>query len=111
MSRETKLVECFACGGTGLYIEGPRLHDGTATVCLQCKGTGATTITYTPFTVRKIVPTIRRVYEATENRDVYCGKHTFGNGRTIDYSKYGCQYEEWLRGVEPKPIPDDPRYI
>lgn len=50
--RITVKCECTDCGGTGLYT-GWNCHDGATSVCDTCKGTGATEISYTPFTGRK----------------------------------------------------------
>jgi hypothetical protein len=44
-------AECTSCGGTGLY-RGFAEPQGTAVVCLNCKGTGCITLQYTPFTKR-----------------------------------------------------------
>ncbi len=50
--REVVKAECGTCGGTGLYC-GMCEPEGTAVVCLRCEGSGAETLSYTPFTRRK----------------------------------------------------------
>ena len=47
-----------------------------------------------------------RVFSNVRWRHVYPERHVFDNGKVIDFSKYGCTYEEWKKGVEPKTIPE-----
>lgn len=102
--------ECSDCGGTGLYV-GLVCHDGAAVVCRRCKGAGYLDVeipkgeTYTPFISRKTRENIKRVFLPVTWKHFYIGKHT-ENGRTIDYDQYGCTYEEWKKGANPKPIPE-----
>lgn len=103
--RITVKCECTDCGGTGLYT-GWNCHDGATSVCDTCKGTGATEISYTPFTGRKEKKGVIRVFSNVRWRHVYPERHVFDNGKVIDFSKYGCTYEEWKKGVEPKTIPE-----
>ena len=106
MSQE-KVVkcECDACGGTGLYLDWT-CHEGAAIVCRKCAGTGALEIRYIPFTGRKEAKGVKRVFKNVAWKHVFPAKHTFDDGTTIDYSKYGCTLEEWEAGVEPKPLFD-----
>lgn len=97
--------ECTDCEGTGLYV-GLTCHDGAAMVCRSCKGTGCVEFSYTPFTSRKRKEGIKRIFEAVPRRHFYPSVHTFDNGKTVDYSQFGCTVEEWENGVTPKPLPD-----
>jgi len=45
-------TECGPCDGTGLYC-GFAEPEGTAVVCHGCGGTGATTLSYRPYTGRR----------------------------------------------------------
>ncbi len=44
-------AKCTSCGGTGLY-KGLCEPEGVAVICLDCEGTGARIITFTPYTGR-----------------------------------------------------------
>ena len=46
--KRTIVIECQACGGTGLY-KGMAERDGAAVVCSCCNGTGKTEFTYNEF--------------------------------------------------------------
>lgn len=107
MSSEKVTVkcECSDCGATGIF-KGWNCHDGAASVCRRCKGTGAVELSYTPFTERKKVTDVKRVFVNVSHMHVFPSKYTFDSGNTIDFSQYGCTLEEWEAGVEPKPIPD-----
>lgn len=106
MAKEvTVIAECKDCNGTGLYI-GWNCHDGAASTCDSCKGTGSVTIKYTPFTGKKEKKGITRVFSNVRWRHVYPEKHRFDDGKVIDFSEYGCTYEEWKDGVTPRPIPE-----
>ena len=56
----TVKAECRSCRGTGLY-RGFAEPEGVAVICLDCKGTGARDLEYTPFTQRKPRAGIRTV--------------------------------------------------
>ena len=45
-------IQCPACAGSGLY-QGFAERKGEAVVCISCEGSGATTISYTPYAGRK----------------------------------------------------------
>ena len=101
----TVKCECSDCAGTGLY-RGWTCHDGAVIVCNKCNGTGAIEFSYIPFTERKKVTGVKRVFANVEWHHVYPEKHIFDDGTAIDYSQFGCTYEEWEAGAQPKPIPD-----
>lgn len=48
----TVWTACPSCRGTGLY-RGFAEPEGVAVICLNCGGTGAAKLTYTPFSERK----------------------------------------------------------
>lgn len=104
--KATVKCECKDCEGTGLYV-GWTCHEGAAMVCGKCKGTGYVELTYTPFTSRKKAHGIKRVFQASPWRHFYPRIHTFNEGRTIDFTKFGCTLEEWENGATPKPMPED----
>jgi len=105
MAKQVKvLAECKDCGGTGLYT-GMNCHEGATNVCISCGGTGAKEISYTPFTGRNEKKGVKRVFSNASWRALFTGKHVFDDGTMIDFSKYGCSYEDWKKGAEPKPLP------
>lgn len=104
--KETATVrsECKDCGGTGLY-KGWCCHEGAAMVCQKCNGEGYIEIEYTPFTGRKKATGIKRVFQAAAWRHFYPRIHTFNDGNTVEFDKFGCTLEEWEAGKVPTPIP------
>lgn len=109
MSKQKKVTvkaECGDCGGTGIYVN-PLCHDGAGMECRRCKGEGFVEISYTPFTARKKRTDVTRVFKANPYTEHYTGKHTFKDGRTVDFSQFGCSYEEWENGATPKPLPKE----
>ena len=88
MTMESVLAECSKCFGTGLY-QGMGEREGVAVVCHQCLGTGSFTIEWEPFTGRKPMPGIERVFET--NPGV-----TLGNspGYLLE-DLGGLSYAEW----------------
>ena len=46
------VAECGACNGTGLY-SGFMEEKGNATICTNCKGSGAVTLSFKKYTGRK----------------------------------------------------------
>ena len=97
------LIECPDCNGTGLY-KGSCEQDGCAVVCSTCGGKGYTNFKYHEFTGKKVREGVKRVFGKT------CG-YVHGaedcksiDGRVLHFSKYGCSYEDWLNGAEPKPM-------
>jgi hypothetical protein len=59
--RKLLATECQECGGTGLY-RGMLEPKGTAVVCVRCIGTGCQYISYRPFTKRKTLKGVKKVY-------------------------------------------------
>jgi DnaJ-class molecular chaperone len=53
-------AECRSCSGTGLY-QGFCEPKYTAVVCLNCQGTGCTTLKYKPFVKRRGKRGVKRV--------------------------------------------------
>ena len=98
-------IECKDCNGTGLF-RGFSNHENTACVCKKCDGKGYRIFRYKPFTGRKKAEEgITRIFKDASWKNVYAGVHTFDDGTTIDFSKYGCTLGEWESGVEPIPLP------
>lgn len=102
----TNEKECSDCGGTGLYIT-PTCYNGTATICQRCEGSGCIENSYKPFTGRKRIDGITRVFLPKKYADFYPEDHTFENGKTVHYSQFGCTYEEWEKGETPLPWTED----
>lgn len=102
----TKQAQCPDCGGTKIYV-GPNCHDGAGVVCANCEGKGWVPIRYTPFVPGKKRTDVTRVFEAEKYRTFFSTNHTFEDGTTVNYSEFGCTYEEWENGEAPKPWPED----
>ncbi len=109
MAKQEKITvraQCGDCGGTKIYV-GLECHDGAGMVCANCEGKGWVPITYTPFIAPKKRNDVKRVFEAQKYRTFYPTDHTFEDGKTVNYSEFGCTYEEWENGATPKPWPKD----
>lgn len=81
------ISECSGCSATGVYqgmCEGP----GIAVVCLLCKGTGQTKMTYKPFVKRKVRKGVKIVHRSAG---------TFIAG-PIGPTGEGIPYSEFLKG-------------
>ena len=96
-------IECPTCNGTGLY-QGMCEHDGCAVVCTRCGGKGYTTFKYNEFTGKKVKEGVKRVFEKTCGFVHGADDYTCPDGKVIHFSQYGCTYQEWLNGAEPKPM-------
>ena len=100
---ERMKVECPDCKGTGLYV-GMCEREGAAVVCNKCGGEGYMYLNYNKFTGKKVREDVKRVFKKS------CGyvhgalDYTTEDGRVIHFSEYGCSYDEWMKGVEPKPM-------
>lgn len=88
--KQTVKVECGSCGATGIY-RGFAEPEGVGVVCLNCRGTGCTEITYTPFERRK------------ERRDVERVQYSRGSLLAIGVGPVGSSigYREFLEGKMP----------
>lgn len=102
---KTIIIECPSCKGTGLY-RGMAERDKCAVVCSTCKGTGKTEYSYNEFTGRKIQKDVKRVFKDSCGYVHSDNNVEYENGKTIKFEEGGCTYEEWLDGVEPKPVKD-----
>jgi len=106
MKKTIKLdIVCQSCDGTGLY-SGMCERDGCAVVCHNCSGTGKYkyNFSYEEFKEKKIKKDIKRVFQRTCGfvhgpKDVKTEE-----GKLIEFSKAGCSYSEWLKGIKPKPM-------
>ncbi len=97
------LAECEQCQGTGLY-QGCCERDGCAVECDACNGRGMKRIQFTPFMGRKPKVGVTRVFK-NNCAFVHSANDTVKqSGEFIEFSKGGCTYDEWLNGVEPKPV-------
>ena len=94
-------VVCTTCEGTGLYA-GLMEHDGACVVCNDCGGTGKVAIEYEPFVKRKRKEGCERVY--TNTGFSISAKAVNYQGKFYPFHRYGCSYEEWLAGIEPRQI-------
>ena len=101
-------IECSSCGGTGLYV-GMAERGGAAVVCMECVGKGCVEYKqkFNKFTGRKKRKNVIRVYKSSSHGYCVAPKDLIlDNGTYVRFSKWGCGYEEWLNGQEPKPIYD-----
>lgn len=96
-------IECKDCEGTGLY-KGFAEKGSCARICYTCKGTGSVKFIYNEFNGRKIRNDIKRVFGNTHGFVHTDKDYVNENGDIIYFSKGGCAYEEWLKGVKPKPV-------
>lgn len=96
-------VECKKCKGTGLY-QGLAERDGAFVICWGCDGTGKMKISeqYNKFKGRKLEKGCKRVYITGMNYVISDKDITNASGRHFAFSKYGCSYDDWLKGVDPK---------
>ena len=96
-------IECPQCRGTGLY-KGCCEKDDCAVVCTNCSGKGYVIYRYNDFTGKKVKEGVTRVFGKTcgfvhSSHDYKCE-----DGKILHFSQYGCSYEEWLNGKEPRPM-------
>lgn len=81
MSAKKKvLCECPACNATGLY-SGFAEAEGEAVICLQCQGTGAVRMTFTPYTGRRRRNKIKTI-RLSQGRLLATGVGGVGQGMT-----------------------------
>ena len=101
--KKTITIECGSCQGTGLY-KGMSERDNCAVVCYSCKGTGKVDFTYNEFEGRKRRTDIKRVFKKSCGY-IHSDQDTITReGKEIKFTEGGCTYEEWLNGVDPKPV-------
>lgn len=98
-------VECDACHGTGLY-QGFAERDGAFVVCYRCNGKGCIEIKeiFHKFFTRKIEKRCKRVYSKGCSIVITDKDIITPDKRYISFSKYGCSYEDWLKGAKPIPL-------
>jgi len=100
---ESVVAECSACDATGLY-QGFCEKRGAAVICTRCEGTGKVTIDYIPFTERKIKENVKRIFKSSFMYYHAAEDVVTEEGDPINFTQGGCTYQEWLDGVEPKPV-------
>ena len=101
--KKTIQVVCVDCGGTGLY-QGMCEKKGCAVVCAGCSGEGGHAYTYEEFEKRKRSKGIKRVFKSSFGYGHCADDFATKEGKKIEFSKGGCEYEAWRDGEEPKPV-------
>lgn len=98
-------VECPHCGGTGLY-QGMAERGGAAVVCYYCHGSGKLHVKheYTAFTKRKDREGVKRVFKTAGGYGISDLDIITPEGKEIHFSRFGCSYEDWKKGVAPLAI-------
>lgn len=106
--KRTIVIKCERCEGTGIIpIFGGACQ--TAFVCRDCGGTGKKNFSYEEFEGRKEVDGIKRVFP----RDPISNHHgklykaedeQLESGEVLHFSQYGCDYQAFLKGEQPKPM-------
>lgn len=94
-------TQCHACEGTGIYV-GFAEKNGAGVVCTTCNGTGMKVIKYTPFSGRVERKDVKRVYYNCPYGISAIDSEL--DGKKFPFSKFGCSYDDWLKGVKPKQI-------
>lgn len=102
---EKIIIQCSSCEGTGLY-KGFAENGKSAVVCHVCNGTGKIEFNYNEFTGRKTREDVSRVYDGSHGYGITDVDIKTDGGKVIHFSQGGCTYQEWLNGMEPKPIKD-----
>jgi hypothetical protein len=98
-------IECEFCDGTGLNKgEYEEMKMSCAAICSRCNGTGCIKFEYKKFKGRKLRDDIVKVFPNSFGFVHFSDDFEFKDGDLIHYSKYGCSYQEWLKGVFPKPV-------
>lgn len=88
--KQSVKTECSSCSGTGVYV-GFAEAQGTGVVCLNCDGTGARNVEYTPFTGLKRRDGVRTV---SRSKGTFIGTGIGAYGSSVSY-------EEFLKGKRP----------
>ena len=96
---------CGSCGGTGLYV-GMAERNGAAVICHTCDGTGKVSHyqKHPKFQGRKKRDGVKRVFKTAGGYSIGAEDVTTKEGKILHFSRFGCSYEDWLKGVKPKPI-------
>lgn len=102
---KTIQIECPSCKGTGLY-KGYAEKDDCAVICANCAGKGFINYSYNEFHGLKKREGIKRIFASSCGYIHSAYDVISKDGNTINFEKYGCTYEEWLNGAEPKPVED-----
>lgn len=84
MTKQTVKAECGSCRGTGLY-QGFAEPEGTAVICVECDGSGCSTISYTPFTKRKERTGVTKI---SQSRGSFVGSGVGARGGSISYAEF-----------------------
>lgn len=105
MKTEQLKIECSSCDATGLY-KGMGEGGKSAVVCYTCDGTGFVMRSFKLFLHRKVRTGIKRVFKSSFGYGHSDTDYTMKEGGTIEFSKGGCTYEDWLKGKKPKPVKD-----
>lgn len=103
---EIKLkIQCKSCEGTGIYT-GMGEKDGAGVICHTCDGSGCQdySFKYKDFKGRVKCENIKRVYLRGYGYCITPKLLTFDSGITIDMTKEGVSYSEFLEGKLPKHI-------
>ena len=96
-------IECSKCQGTGLY-KGMGEKGRCAVVCYGCAGEGWATFNYKEFSGRKTRNDVDRVFRGSFGYAHGPDDVVTDDGSVIRFSEGGCTYQEWLKGVKPKPV-------
>ena len=100
--KRTIVIECEKCKGTGL-IKNNFTSDNTAILCPCCNGSGKVDFTYSEFEGRKKCDDVTHVFKDTYSKKHY-DKDTEVEGTMVHFSNFGISYEDWLNGIEVKPV-------
>jgi len=100
-------AKCELCDGTGLYV-GMAERKGAAVICHTCNGTGKVNQKkiFKKFKSKSKRKDVKRVFSSACGYIISAEDVTTNEGITIEFSKCGCSYDEWLKGETPKPIED-----
>ena len=97
-------LHCQDCDATGLHT-GHLEAKGTATICSTCQGKGFIEAEYQPFTRKKKMRGIKKVFESAYGCPIYVnGEATYelenGTQVVVNFDNYDCSYEDWFNGVK-----------
>jgi len=103
--KRTITIQCPACKGTGIcnsYLQ-------IGFVCSTCLGRGKVEFSYEEFEGLKRIDGIKRVFVndpiSNHHNETYQPEDSeLESGEVLHFSKFGCKYEDFLKGEEPKPM-------